>query len=226
VSLQNSTVRKAIAVMPKFNLAAYGCGLLVVTSVVLNGCAPIPLDKKGVKTVWSKTNEVGKVVEKIEARSKEAYLPLLFSPEGPGKWTYGDIHVSYYLVNHAENKTQRLGFLDVKADERHIGSELWQWFKAIDERPDWIAVRVIDIKSETNAVADIALFDCKSLKHKRTISFQCSRFGLWTKDEGLWKFLEFDSSSKSLTYKSTDGFHRYKILEDVDALVETNFLKQ
>ena len=181
-----------------------------------DGCiiAPIPLTENNTTEIWQQADKNWNKIETIQAKESSGYFPILASPEGSAKLPYGDSHFSYVLTRHHPEQITKLKFLSLDCDWGYR----WHDFKAIEGTSYWVAIRYAADLNRTQSIYEVVVFDSKSIKYKRRLTFAHEWQSLWWSDE--WKHLKYNESKKSISYNSTDGIHCYRLLDDVDELLD------
>jgi hypothetical protein len=198
----------------KFRSSILVWSLIIAIVFSTGGCLiiPVPLVGKQTEAVWGVKDKNGNKLS-IEERTKTVYYQTYWLAWGPVPFPNNKSRYDYFLVNDKDRKATELDFLKIKCE----GLENWHAFESIAGTAYWMAIRNVNTTNDCTAItetSEIVVFDNQSIKHKRLLTFVDDAPIVWS--ENLWKDLKYDQDGKFIIYNSKDGFHCYKILDDVD----------
>jgi hypothetical protein len=192
---------------------------MLAITLSTGGCViiPVPLVGKQTEIVWGVKDKNGNELS-IEERTKTVYYQSYWLAWGSVTLPNEKSRYDYFLVNKKDGKATELSFLKIKCE----GLENWHAFESIDGTPYWMAMREVDSTNDCKTITargEIVVFDNKSIQHTRLLTFVDLPDTLWS--EKLWANLNYSQTEKFIIYNSKDGYHRYKILDDVDGRIDS-----
>ena len=194
--------RKAFSIVP-----------VALVTLICSGCIiPIPLTRTDRTTVWESFDQSGNQIASITQKWKRGYFPAPLTPEGPAKMWRGEGHSTYSLWDRRIGSRFELSFLRVDGDLKGD----WRAFKAVENSPCWSAFQSdYEHQTDTTLRITVAVFDSKSLRHKRELSYY---FAPHSPDSSqFWENgFKHSTDGKSIIYQSIGGKRIYRVLEDSD----------